>query len=386
MDLLETAAKSLLARAGVPVSRGGLASSPHEAVQTADRLGGPVVVKAQVPSGGRGKAGGVLTASSADAVESCARRLIGSTLGGFQVANVLVEEHVAIARELYVAFTIDPTRRLPVLLFSPEGGVDIEATHADAPSAVRRWEVDVRGGLSDDDVASWLAGVGSLTGAERERIAPAVARLYQIFSELDCELLEVNPLALTTSGNVLALDCKLSIDDAARPRQGAALRDVGVELPETGTELERRGRELGLSFIELEGDVGLLANGAGLTMATMDAISHYGGRAANFLEIGGDAYTKGADGLRLVLSNPKVNSLVVNFCGAFARTDVMIAGVVSALEDLEPGVPISFAIRGTGEEDAAALLRDRLGREPHDGMESAVKAAVEAAATAKAGG
>jgi succinyl-CoA synthetase beta subunit len=182
------------------------------------------------------------------------------------------------------------------------------------------------------------------------------------------------------TGTVIALDCKLSVDDAARSRQPELAAAGEADAPEAGTELEREGARRGLLYIELDGDVGVLANGAGLTMTTMDAVRHLGGRAANFTEIGGDAYTKATPALELVLSNPRVKSLLVNFCGAFARTDVMAGGVVEAIEQLKPTLPIAFTIHGTGEDEAIALVRERLGVEPYDQMDDAVRAAVEAAA------
>jgi succinyl-CoA synthetase beta subunit len=189
-------------------------------------------------------------------------------------------------------------------------------------------------------------------------------------------MVEINPLAITGGGRVLALDCKFVLDDSAVPRQ-AEIAESGA--PEPMTALEERGRAHGLRYIELDGDVGVLANGAGLTMTTMDAIAHYGGRPANFLEIGGEAYTKATPALELVLANPRVKSLIVNFCGAFARCDVMTEGVVRAWEALKPELPVFFSIHGTGEAEAIALLRARLGMEPHDLMDDAVKAAIAAA-------
>ena len=192
----------------------------------------------------------------------------------------------------------------------------------------------------------------------------------------DAELLEINPLALLADGRVVALDCKFVLDDAALDRQ-ADIAKGGT--PGVMTALEKRGAEAGLKLIQLDGNVGVLANGAGLTMTTMDVIRHYGGRPANFLEIGGEAYTKSEIALDLVLSNPGVKSLVINFCGAFARTDVMADGVVKAWAKLKPKVPVFFSIHGTGEEEAVRLVRDELGIEPYDFMEDAIQAAVKAA-------
>ena len=186
----------------------------------------------------------------------------------------------------------------------------------------------------------------------------------------------VVPLVVTASGSVVALDCKFVMDDSAIKRRDE-LAATGT--PDKLTELETRGEEAGIKYIELDGDVGILANGAGLTMTTMDVVEHLGGRPANFLEIGGEAYTQAKPALELVLANPKVRSLVINFCGAFARTDVMIGGIVDAWEELRPALPVFFSVRGTGEAEAVALLARRLGITPHETMDDAVQAAVEAA-------
>jgi succinyl-CoA synthetase beta subunit len=214
--------------------------------------------------------------------------------------------------------------------------------------------------------------LGSAAGA----IGEVLAKLYAIFRAKDAELVEINPLALLEDGRVVALDCKFVLDDSSGLRQPDLAK---VASPPKMTALEERGAENGLKFIQLDGNVGVLANGAGLTMTTMDVIDHFGGRPANFLEIGGEAYTKSEIALDLVLSNPGVKSLVVNFCGAFARTDVMADGVVRAWEKLKPTVPAFFSVHGTGAEEAVKLVRERLGIEPYDLMEDAVKAAVEAA-------
>ena len=200
--------------------------------------------------------------------------------------------------------------------------------------------------------------------------------MYHAYRANDAELLEINPLALTDDGELLALDCKFVMDDSGAQRR-PELAAQGVS--DAATELERRGRNLGLRFIELDGEVGVLANGAGLTMTTLDVIARHGGRAANFLEIGGDAYVKGKPALELVLANPRAKSLLINFCGAIARTDVMMEGVVAAWEALRPEVPAFFSVHGTGEDEAIQMLRERLGIEPYDALDDAVQAAVAAA-------
>jgi succinyl-CoA synthetase beta subunit len=261
-----------------------------------------------------------------------------------------------------------------MVLFSTEGGMDIEEVAARTPERLRRCLVDIERGLGSDDAQALVAGLG--LGAAEPQIVDILVKMYGAFCACDGELLEINPLALLDDGRVVALDCKFTLDDAAAFRQPALAAAAAAEKM---TALESEGAAARLKFIQLDGNIGVLANGAGLTMTTMDVIRHLGGRPANFLEIGGEAYTKAEIALGLVLSNPGVKSLVVNFCGAFARTDVMADGVVKAWQRLQPTVPVFFSIHGTGEDEARKLVRDGLGLEPFDLMEDAVRAAVEAA-------
>jgi succinyl-CoA synthetase beta subunit len=252
--------------------------------------------------------------------------------------------------------------------------MDIEEIAAAKPAAIRRLLLDIDGKPNATDIAGMLKGLD--LGPAETQIMQILERLYTAYRKYDGELLEINPLAVLGDGRVVALDCKFVLDDAAIYRQ--------PELAKAGTAgsmtaLEKRGAENGLKLIQLDGNVGVLANGAGLTMTTMDVIRHYGGKPANFLEIGGEAYTKSEIALDLVLSNPGVKSLVINFCGAFARTDVMAEGVVRAWHKLAPRVPVFFSIHGTGENEAVALVRNTLGIEPYDFMEDAIRAAVKAA-------
>ncbi len=374
MKLEEHAAKSVVLRpAGAPIGNARLCVSPEE-VAEAVRAIGPAVVKAQVPSGKRGKAGGIKVAETPEEGAEVASKILGMTIGGDVVERVLVEEKAAIVREFYAAVLIDVANRSPLVLFSTEGGMDIEEVALDRPDAIRRHVVDVLEGFGEPEARAMLRGLE--LGSAEAGVVDILAKLYRIFRERDAELVEINPLAELEDGRVVALDCKFVGDDASRDLQPEI---AAAATPDKQTELERRGAEAGLKFIQLDGNVGVLANGAGLTMTTMDVINHAGGRPANFLEIGGEAYTKAETALDLVLSNPGVKSLVVNFCGAFARTDVMAEGVVKAWETLKPSVPVFFSIHGTGEDEAVALVRDRLGLEPYDLMEDAVKAAVEAA-------
>lgn len=374
MNFDEHAAKSLvLAPAGIPVPRGQICRTAKEAAQAVCAIG-PAVIKAQVAAGKRGKAGGIKPADTPEEAERVAAAILGMSIGEYKVERVLVEEQANIAHEFYAAVLTDTDARKPLVLFSTQGGMDIEEVAAATPDAIRRQHVDLDVEPGAVDFVSMLAGLQ--LGDAQASVADILSRLYAAYRRRDAELLEINPLAQLADRRVVALDCKFVLDDAAAYRQEDI---VGVAAPAPMTALEQRGAENGLKFIQLDGNVGVLANGAGLTMTTMDVIRHFGGRPANFLEIGGEAYTKSAAALELVLSNPGVKSLIINFCGAFARTDVMAEGVVKAWQELKPAIPVFFSIHGTGEDEAIALVRARLGIEPYDLMEDAIQAAVRAA-------
>ena len=374
MNFDEHAAKSLvLAPAGIPVPRGQICRTAKEAAQAVCAIG-PAVIKAQVAAGKRGKAGGIKPADTPEEAERVAAAILGMSIGEYKVERVLVEEQANIAHEFYAAVLTDTDARKPLVLFSTQGGMDIEEVAAATPDAIRRQHVDLDVEPGAVDFVSMLAGLQ--LGDAQASVADILSRLYAAYRRRDAELLEINPLAQLGNRRVVALDCKFVLDDAAAYRQEDI---VSVAAPAPMTALEQRGAENGLKFIQLDGNVGVLANGAGLTMTTMDVIRHFGGRPANFLEIGGEAYTKSAAALELVLSNPGVRSLIINFCGAFARTDVMAEGVVKAWQELKPAIPVFFSIHGTGEDEAIALVRARLGIEPYDLMEDAIQAAVRAA-------
>ena len=294
-------------------------------------------------------------------------------IAGRRVESVLVEERAAIAAEYYASVLNDAESKSPLVMFTPEGGMDVEEVAASMPDRLRRTPVDIGRGLDLESAHAMLDGLG--LGADEAPVAETLVALYGAYRDNDAELLEVNPLARLEDGRLVALDCKFTLDDSGIKRREAL---AGRGSPERLTGLEARGQALGLKYIELDGDVGVLANGAGLTMTTMDVVTHCGGRAANFLEIGGDAYTKATPALELVLDNPRVKSLVVNFCGAFARTDVMTGGVLDAWEALAPSIPVFFSVHGTGAAQARAMLRERLGVVPYETMDEAIAAAVAA--------
>ena len=373
MNFEEHAAKPLLAAAGIAVPESALAATPADAAAAAEKIG-PCVVKAQVPTGKRGKAGGIKLAGSSAEAEAAAQQIIGMDIAGNTVEQVLVEAQADIAAEYYACVLTDAASKGPLMLFSTEGGMDIEEVADADPDKIVRLPIDIRSGVDRAATEAALGGIG--LGDKTGPVADVLEKLYGVYVNNDADLVEINPLIATGAGDIVALDCKFSLEDSGANRR-PELVEKGA--PEKLTELETRGRDLGLRYIELDGDVGVLANGAGLTMTTMDVVRHYGGEPANFLEIGGEAYTLGKPALELVLSNPNVKCLLVNFCGAFARTDVMTEGIVNAWQELKPTLPVFFTIHGTNEDEAIALVRDRLYMEPYDLMDDAVKAAVAAA-------
>lgn len=375
MFVEEADAKKLIAAAGFPVPPSEVAITPAQAHAAAERLGA-VMVKAQVPTGKRGKGGGIVSADTPDAASAAAERLLGSRLGDFMIDRVLVEAKADIAQELYAAVTIDPGGGTPLLILSTEGGMDIEEVHATAPDTVQMIPIPIGAGLTRE-AATTIAHATGLPAPVADHLAEALVQLYDLFRRFDAQLLEINPLALTGDGSLVALDCKLVVDDNAVFRQP----DLPTERP-IGTPLELAAKEQDFLFVELDGDVGVLANGAGLTMSTMDAVTAHGGAPANFLEVGGMAYKRATPALALVLSNPKVKSLLVNLCGAYARTDVIAEGLIAGWKELKPDLPVAFCIHGTGEERAQELVRTELGVEPHETMDDAVRAAIEMAADA----
>ena len=380
MNFEEHAAKPLLTAAGIAVPESRLARTADGAAKAAQDLGA-VVVKAQVPAGKRGKAGGIKTADSAEEARAAAEKIFGLEIAGHAVEKVLIEERSDIAREFYAAVLNDPATKGPLVMFSTEGGMDIEEVAAATPGKLKQSAVDVRRGFGAEDAAALLDGLD--IGDGLAAVADVLVKLYDAYRANDAELLEINPLVVTASGAVVALDCKFVIDDSAIKRH-RELAATGT--PDKLTELEARGEEAGIKYIELDGDVGVLANGAGLTMTTMDVIRHHGGRPANFCEIGGEAYTKAKPALEMVLDKPGIKSLVVNFCGAFARCEVMMDGLLEAWDEISPDLPVFFTVAGTGDEEAIKMLKDRLGADPLSDMDAACKAAVDAAQEEAKGG
>ncbi|MGI9021848.1 MAG: ADP-forming succinate--CoA ligase subunit beta [Acidimicrobiales bacterium] len=381
MDLLEYQGKELLAAHGVAVPRGAVADTVEEAVAEADALGYPVVVKAQVQVGGRGKAGGILVAGTTDEVRTSTRSMLHRSLKGHLVRRVWVEEASAPAHEYYASVTFDRSARLHLVMLSARGGVDIEEVAAEEPDAIARLHVDPLDGLPSE-AARDLVERARLDPAVTDEVTEIVLTLWAAYRDGDAELVEVNPLAVTADGRVMALDAKVTLDDSAAFRHPEW---DGWRADEVLDERERRARDKGLNYIGLAGTVGIIGNGAGLVMSTLDVVNEVGGTAANFLDIGGGA---GADvvaaALDVVNSDPNVRAILVNIFGGITRGDLVAQGIVEALERVELRSPIVVRLDGTNAEEGRAILAEhaseRLLSEPT--MLAAARRAVDVAAGA----
>jgi len=355
MDLFEHQAKELFARHGVAVPRGRVAWSPEEAAAVAGELGGTVAVKAQVQIGGRGKAGGIKLAGDPAEARAHAEGIIGMDIRGHTVRRVLVEEASDIAAEYYVAILHDRASKGFLAMASAEGGVDIEEVAATKPEAIVKVPVNPLVGLRSYHVNQLVYGAGFDERA-RKGAAELLARLYDVFVAADCMLVEVNPLVLTGDGQVVALDGKVSLDDSALARHPdlEALRDTFAADPQ-----EQAAKEKGLNYIKLDGYVGIIGNGAGLVMSTLDVVAQAGGKAANFLDVGGGASAETmTDGLEVILSDAKVRSVLVNIFGGITRGDLVAQGILDALDRLGDKLQVPLVVRldGTNAEEGRALL------------------------------
>jgi succinyl-CoA synthetase beta subunit len=353
MDLYEHQGKELFARHGIPLVEGFVAESPEEARHIADRLGGRVAVKAQVQIGGRGKAGGIALVQSSEDAEQAAKKILAEGFSGTRVTRVLVERLVEIAEQFYAAITLDRTTGRYLAMVSNSGGMDIEEIARSNAEAIRRSQIDPVLGLKDFQVR-YL--VGHLPLEAREGTADVVRRMYRIVESADATLVEINPLSLLKGGVVVALDAKVTIDDNALYRQPdlAALR---ASFPVDPTQA--RANEKGLQYVKLDGEVGIIGNGAGLVMATLDVVTQAGGRPANFLDVGGGASADAmATSLEVVLSDPQVHSVLVNIFGGITRGELVAQGIVQALRRVDPEVPIVVRLDGTNAEEGRTILKN----------------------------
>ena len=384
MKVHEYQAKEILARYGVDIPRGKVATTPAEAGAIAGELGGKVVVKAQVHAGGRGKAGGVKLAGGADEAIRVAGQILGMKLVSKQtgpegklVHKVLVEEALGIARELYLGVVLDRSAELPVMMASKFGGMEIEEVAAEHPEAILKQHFDPCAGLQPFQ-ARKLGFALELSGDTLKRFVKLVTALARAYNESDATLAEINPLLVTTDGTVLALDAKMNFDDNATARHPeiAAMRDLAEEDP-----LEVEASKYDLNYIKLDGTIACMVNGAGLAMATMDIIKHAGGAPANFLDVGGGASQERVENaFRILLSDPEVKAVLINIFGGIVRCDMIAAGVVAAARKLEVKVPIVVRLEGTNVEEGKRILGESgLALQPADGMADAAAKVVAAA-------
>ncbi|MFL5807007.1 MAG: ADP-forming succinate--CoA ligase subunit beta [Roseiflexaceae bacterium] len=354
MKLHEYQARDILAKYGIAVTGGGVASTPQEARAVAERIGGRVVVKAQVFVGGRGKAGGIKLVDTADQAEQAAGQILGMDIKGLTVEKVLVAEAITYEREIYLGVIMDRAAKRIVVMASAEGGVEIEEVAKTNPDAIVKIAAHPQLGLLDYQARELAFGIGITDGKQARQFAQIASALYRAYIDTDASLAEINPLVVLPSGALQALDSKIVLDDSGLFRHAdlEAMRDSSDEPP-----AEQRAREAGITFIKLDGNIGCMVNGAGLAMATMDVVKLYGGEPANFLDIGGGAgKDKVQAALQIILADPNVKAVLFNIFGGITRVDEVARGIVAALAEVQTDVPMVARLVGTNEEEGRKIL------------------------------
>ena len=355
MDLYEYQGKQLFARFGIPVSDGVVATTPDEARKAAEQLGGPVVVKAQVLVGGRGKAGGIQLAATPDEAEAKAGQVLGLDIRGHVVRRLWIERASDIAREYYFSITFDRGAKKPLLMLTTQGGVDIEQVAADTPDKLARLHLDPLTGFLPFH-ARRLCFAAGIPAEETQQVSQIMEKAYRAFVETDAMLVEINPLIVTPDGELRALDSKYTVDDNALFRHPdiAEMRDLEALPPE-----ERMARERGVTYVKLDGFVGIIGNGAGLVMSTLDVVAGAGGKPANFLDVGGGAQADEiVTAMEVLLSDPDVRAVLFNVFGGITRCDEVARGILAALERLDVKVPMVVRLDGTNDVEGRRLLAD----------------------------
>lgn len=373
MRLHEYQSKLIFSKFGIPIPRGRVANSSENARQIAEELRSKVVVKAQVLSGGRGKSGGIRLADTPEIAENLATQILGMTINDFPVHKVLVDEAVIIEKEMYLGLALDRVNSLPVLIASAQGGIDIEETAQNSPEKIFRLNIPLLPGIRQFQTRG-LALAIDLPKNYWRLYMEITNGLWQIFKQYDATLIEINPLVITADLRILALDAKIEIDDNALFRHPdlIELRDLDMENP-----IEVEARKYGLTYIRMDGDVGCMVNGAGLAMATMDLIKLFGGEPADFLDIGGGAGAeKVAAAFRLILSDEKVKSVLINIFGGITRCDEVAKGIIKTLNENKPTVPIVLRLEGNNAKEGLELLA-RANLNAVDSLNEAAKLAVE---------
>ena len=356
MDLYEYQGKQLFARFGIPVSEGRPAATPEEARAAAEELGGQVVVKAQVLIGGRGKAGGIKLADDPADAEEKAREILGLDIRGHVVRTLWVERASEIAKEYYLSLTFDRGAKMPLFMFTTQGGMDIEEVAEKTPDALVRLHVDPLEGFQPWQARRLVYDAGISDPGEQKQIAAVAGKLYDAFVACDAMLCEINPLIVTPDGEVKALDSKFTVDDNAlyKHPEIEAMRDVAAADP-----LESLAREKGVTYVKLDGQVGILGNGAGLVMSTLDVIALVGGQPANFCDLGGGGDAEGVvDALEVITRDPQVKSIFFNIFGGITRCDEVARGILAALERIEIPHPIVVRLDGTNAEEGRRILAE----------------------------
>lgn len=373
MKLHEYQAKEIFAKYGIPVPPAEMAATPQQASEIANKIGKPVMIKAQVHVGGRGKAGGIKKASNAWEANKIAAQILGMKIKGLKVKKVLVTEQKQIKSEAYFGIIVDRKSKKPVIMASAFGGVDIEDIARKTPDLIYKLEVDPIMGIflfKARDLASKIYNDPAIAG----KAANILMKLYKVFWENDCSLAEINPLVVTNENEVWALDAKIVLDDNGLIRHPGLekLRDLDEEDKD---EIEAKSN--GLSFVKMDGDIGCVVNGAGLAMATMDLVKHFGGNPANFLDVGGSSSPeKVVVALKIILKEPRLKSILFNIFGGITRCDDIANGIVAATQQLEPKVPIVVRLVGTNEEKARKIL-EGIKMPTANSMEEVVKKAIE---------
>jgi succinyl-CoA synthetase beta subunit len=355
MDLLEYQGKQLFARHGVPVPAGAPATSVDQAVTAADEIGYPCVIKAQVLIGGRGKAGGIKVANDRAEAEAHAQAILGMDIRGFTVHEVWVEAASDIAAEYYASFVFDRSAKKPLAMLSTQGGMDIEEVAERDPDAIARLHVDPLLGFQDFH-ARRLAFEAGVDADVVRPIGALLTKLYDAFSSEEAMLVEVNPMIVTSDRRVMALDAKVTLDDNSlfRHPDNAELRNPSAEDPQ-----ERMAKERGLTYVKLDGDIGILGNGAGLVMSTLDVVAQAGGRPANFLDAGGGSKAEAiTQAVEVILSNDSVKAVLFNIFGGITRCDEVARGLIEAFDQISPGVPFVVRLDGTNDEEGRRLLAE----------------------------
>jgi len=370
MRLFEFEAKNILKEYGILIPRGKLAGSVEEATQAANKLGGAVVLKSQILAKSRGKLGGIVFAGSPTQAEKAAQDLIGSTINGNRVDRLLVEERLDITRELYASVAIDRQVKTYLVLASTSGGVDIEEVAQTSPEKILKHWVDALTGFSREDAIEMLNKF-DISKDETTRLAHIMVTLYKVATDYDAELVEINPLVRTPSGEFVAADARVTLDDNALFRHPEFKDKSLIRLDDA--PLEAEARRQGLAYVDLSGDIGIIGNGAGLVMATLDLVHLYGGRPANFLDIGGGAQVEIIKrGVMLVLSKPEVKAVLINILGGITRCDLVAQGVIAALKESNLKKPVAVRMMGTNEEEGKGIL-NKAGINTYSNLEEAVE-------------